>query len=146
MRVIVIKNSPQRGKTQTFNKLLGLFPPALLTNKEQLGSISGDFYVSFSYKDKRIGIISVGDTNGGNPLHQKGILVDWKDKKFDIIVCACHMGKETFDLIKRLFPDEVLIWFSNFTSTNISLHECLNEQSAQSVMALINTLIDNLMV
>lgn len=144
MRVIVIKNSPQRGKTQTFNKLLGLFPSALLTNKKPLDSNSDDFYVSFLYKGKRIGFVSVGDSNGGKPLLQEKYLEDWIKQEFDIIVCACHVKKDSFDLIKRLFPDdEVLIWFSNFTSTNDRLHECLNEQSAQSIMSLINTLIDN---
>lgn len=142
MKVIVVKNQPDRGKTKTLNLLLSFFSSVIKQKPTQLGGDKQDFHIDFSYKGKEIGIISVGDTNGGRPLLQEPILKGWyMSKKYDIIVCTCHTAKTTYDLIETIFAANEIIWFSNYTSSDTLVHDCLNQNSAQSIFNLIEDII-----
>ncbi len=144
MKVIVVKNTPNSGKTKVFNNLLSLFPKKGIPTPTPIGADPNDFYVDFSYRGKLIGMISVGDTNGSSSLLQEPILLSWyTSTTFNIIICACHTAKTTYDLIKKIFTTkDDIIWFSNFTSTDTPIHDCLNKNSAQSIFNLIEDIIN----
>ncbi len=104
MKVIALIGYANSGKTATMNELVKLFPPAISSNKIQLGDNPDDFFVECSYNNQIVGIVSVGDDNGSHQMVQEPILRQYKMRNFDVIVCACRRrGSKSQMLLDTLF-------------------------------------------
>ena len=152
MKVIVLKNKGERGKTETLTELLSVFQlngcSHLCSGRLGLDKSQKDFWAHFVFKGKKIGIVSAGDPK--NPTYeisppQKEKLEEFLkngDSPFDIIVCASRTKGEPLEIINHLFSKDSLVWFSNFTApNNPNIHKKLNKNSAQAIFALVDDLI-----
>ncbi|MBR6179311.1 MAG: hypothetical protein IKQ70_15710 [Bacteroidales bacterium] len=151
MKAIVVKNNEDTGKTTTLIDLLSIFRLNGCTGLSQgdlgLDKSQHDFWAHFTYKGKKIGIVSAGDPKDS----RKETIPPQKDKledfylrgkpPFDIIVCASRTKGEPLSIITTLFPSDSIVWFSNFTSKQN--HSILNNCSAKAIFDLVDRFIAN---
>ena len=117
MKVIALRGSKDSGKTATMNALLCLFPAPIQKLKIDLNKKTRDFWVEFSYNNKKIGIISIGDPYG-EPLTQKSFLIDFREHKCDVIVCVCRTRGKTVDLLIDIFGKSKIVFIRKFQNKN----------------------------
>lgn len=99
MKVICFRGASKTGKSTIIKRILtNLYKINLITSSRK------DFSLILDNKGLKIGLCSYGDRK---EILEKN-LKPLKDKKCNIIVCACHPNGETFDYIIKEFGEKVL--------------------------------------